>query len=147
MQIPSSGLPDIASSSGRDIELQTSSSANFLVLVKTPILFVIIPQLAAEVVDADFFLQLITSPHVVVAQAVVEKFFSYMRIVLPLLLQQTKAFEAIISGLKGQANSIRCLDIAVADRLMEKIDQLRVRLNLLIVLRGDLKAAVEQTAA
>lgn len=86
VQIPSSGRQDVASSSGTILELLTPGSADISTLVTILILSVIVPQLVVKVIDRDFSLGPITGPYVVVVQALVEQFFIYIRIVLPLLL-------------------------------------------------------------
>lgn len=53
----------------------------------------------------------------VIVQAVLDNFFTYMKTVQPLLLQDTEASEAIISGLEGHDNSIRCFGTVLNDRL------------------------------
>lgn len=50
-------------------------------------------------------------------------------------------------GLESHGSSIRHFDVALADHLKQLIDRLRAQLNLLIVLRGDLEASIEQTAS
>lgn len=101
----SSGEPqDVASSSGAVLELLTPGSAETPVSVTIPILSVIVPQVATELIDEDIVHRLITRPHAMIVEALLNQFFTYKNIVLPLLLQNTNTSECTVTGLKGLAN-------------------------------------------
>lgn len=110
-----------------------------------PILSVIVPQLVAEVINKDIVLGPVTGTHAMIVEALLKQFLSYMKGILSLLLQDSDTSQGTIIGLEGIANSIRFFDAALADYLKLLIYILRIRPNLLIVLRADLKASVEQT--
>lgn len=82
-----------------------------------------------------------------IVEALLNQFFTCMKNVLPLLLQDTDASEDTMTGLEGLANSIRRFDATLSDPLKQLIDRLRVWLNLLIIMRADFEALVEQTTA
>lgn len=65
--------------------------------------------------NEDTSLEPITSLHVALVQVLVDQFFFYMSSVLPMLLQDIEASEAIMMALDGQVNSIRKFDAALAD--------------------------------
>lgn len=62
-----------------------------------------------------------------------------MGTILTILIQDIGAFEVIMTALDGQESLIRYFDAALVDRLKHMIDILRAGLNLLVVLRLNMK--------
>lgn len=86
MHIPSSGPSNITSSSSTVLELLTSGFVEIPTQVMIPILSVIVLQLAAEVAEEDISLGQIAGPHEVIVQVLLDQFFTYIKIVLPMFL-------------------------------------------------------------
>lgn len=108
------------------LELLTPHSADVPVLVTIPILSTIVPQLAAEVIDEEIILGPVIGPHAMIVEALLNQFFTYMKNVVPLLVQDTDAYEDTMTGLEGLANSTRFFDATLAERLKQLFDRLRV---------------------
>lgn len=109
--IPPSRLEDIASSSGATLEPSHSGSADILRLTGVPILSVA----AAAITNEDISIGPITSPRASLVQPMVNQFLVYLSIVVPILLQDTRASEAIMIALESQVSSIRHFDVAPVD--------------------------------
>lgn len=125
--IPLSSPEDIASSLGTALEPSYSASADILRLTGVPILSVA----AAAITDDDISIGPIAGPRVSLVQPLVNQFLVYLSTVVP----------------KSQVSSLRHFDVAPADRLKQLIDRLRVWLSLLVDLRADLEASIEQAAS
>lgn len=65
----------------------------------------IVPQLAAKVIDEDIILGPITSPQAMIAEELLKQFLGYISFI-----------EGTITGLEGITNSIGCFDVALAGR-------------------------------
>lgn len=75
-------------------------------------------------------------------EALLNSFFTLMKDVVPLLLRDAATSEGAIAELEGLTGSIRCFDAQLANSLKLVIDKLRIPLNVLMVIRADLKASV-----
>lgn len=107
--MPSSDPQDVASSSGAASEPSTSSSTGIPGLATVVILSVAVD----EITEEDISLRPITDPRAALVQVLVDLFFLYLRKILPILLQDTRASEAIIMILEGQASFIRHFDVLI----------------------------------
>lgn len=124
VQTPSGEPRDIASFIATILELLTLGSADTPELRMIPILSMIVPQLGAEVVNEYIAIGLVTGPHAMIIKALLTQLFTFMKNVVPLLLQGVVASEGTIARLEGLAGSIRCFDAPLADRLKTVIDRL-----------------------
>lgn len=100
---------------------------------------VILPS-AIEAINADIVLGPVTSPHAIVDEILLKQFRSLLKEVISPLLQDPSSAEVVIAGLEGLADSIRHFDATLADSLKLVIDKLRIRLNVLQVMRVDFEA-------
>lgn len=144
MQVPSGKPKDVRASSGIALDLPIPSSADNPALIILQILSTVLPQSANNM---DIVLGAVTGPHAIVVKVLLKQFLDLLMDVVPALLYDPTTSKGAIARLEILAGSIRYFDASVADRLKLVIDRLRIRLNVLKIMRLDLEASVAQTAS
>lgn len=77
VRVPSGKPKDVESSSSTTLELPTPSSVDTSVLIVLSILSMVLPQSAAEAIDADILRGLVTSPHAIMVEVLLKQFCAF----------------------------------------------------------------------